>query len=100
MRKLMTIVGVAATGLTLIAAPGLAQAHRYHHGYYRHSGYNYGCHARQRHDANTGTVLGAIGGGLIGNSVSGHGSKFGGTLIGAGVGAVAGHQIAKHNSPC
>ncbi len=43
---------------------------------------------------NTGTVLGAIGGGLLGNSVSKGG---GGALIGAGVGAVAGHQIAKHN---
>ena len=98
MRKLMTIVGMAAASLTLVAAPGLAQAHRYHHGYHRH--YDNGCRARQRHDANTGTVLGAIGGGLIGHSVAGHGSKLGGTLIGAGVGAVAGHQIAKHNSPC
>ncbi|WP_293370745.1 glycine zipper domain-containing protein [Phenylobacterium sp.] len=43
---------------------------------------------------NTGTVLGAVGGGLIGNSVSKGG---GGALVGAGLGAVAGHQIAKHN---
>jgi uncharacterized protein YcfJ len=43
---------------------------------------------------NTGTVLGAVGGGLLGNSISKGG---GGALIGAGVGAVAGHQIAKHN---
>jgi hypothetical protein len=38
-----------------------------------------------------------VAGGLIGNSVSHHGGKLGGTLIGAGVGAVAGHEIAKHN---
>ncbi len=44
---------------------------------------------------NTGTVLGAVGGGLIGNSISKGG---GGALVGAGVGAVAGHQIAKHNA--
>ncbi len=100
MRRLMTIAGTAAAGLALVAAPGLAQAQHYHHHHYRHYGYYNGCQARQRHDANTGTVLGAIGGGLIGHSVAGHGSKFGGTLIGAGVGAVAGHQIAKHNSPC
>jgi uncharacterized protein YcfJ len=43
---------------------------------------------------NTGTVLGAVGGGLLGNSVSKGG---GGALVGAGLGAVAGHQIAKHN---
>jgi uncharacterized protein YcfJ len=43
---------------------------------------------------NTGTVLGAVGGGLIGNSLSKGG---GGALVGAGLGAVAGHQIAKHN---
>jgi uncharacterized protein YcfJ len=43
---------------------------------------------------NTGTVLGAVGGGLLGNSVSKGG---GGAIVGAGLGAVAGHQIAKHN---
>lgn len=47
-----------------------------------------------RHARNTGTVVGAIGGGLIGQAVS---HNTGGTLIGAGVGAVAGHEVAKHN---
>ena len=46
---------------------------------------------------NTGTVVGAVTGGLLGNALSHGGGKTGGTLIGAGVGAVAGHQIAKHN---
>lgn len=50
--------------------------------------------ASSRGSRNTGTVLGAIGGGLLGNSVSKGG---GGALVGAGLGAVAGHQIAKHN---
>ena len=44
---------------------------------------------------NTGTVVGAVAGGLLGNVVT-HG-KTGGTLIGAGAGAVAGHEIAKNN---
>ena len=98
MRKPLTIAGMAAATVALVG-PSLADAYPYHHPhrYYRH--YDR-CAAHHRHAANTGTVLGAIGGGLIGNSVAGHGSKFGGTLIGAGVGAVAGHQIAKHNSPC
>jgi outer membrane lipoprotein SlyB len=64
-------------------------------------------HAEQRHRVrvcrdvssrgarNTGTVLGAVGGGLLGNSVSKGG---GGAIVGAGLGAVAGHQIAKHNA--
>ena len=43
----------------------------------------------------TGTVIGAVAGGLLGNALT-HG-KTGGTVIGAGAGAVAGHQIAKHN---
>ena len=46
---------------------------------------------------NTGTVVGAVAGGLAGNALSHGGGKTGGTIIGAGLGAVAGHQIAKHN---
>jgi uncharacterized protein YcfJ len=46
---------------------------------------------------NTGTVVGAVAGGLLGNALSHGGGKTGGTLLGAGAGAVAGHQIAKHN---
>jgi uncharacterized protein YcfJ len=41
--------------------------------------------------------VGALAGGRLGNTVSSGGGKTGGTLIGAGAGAVAGHQIAKHN---
>src|SRR4051812_2245695 len=51
-----------------------------------------------RHKANNGALIGAVGGGLLGHTVAGHGNKTGGTLIGAGVGAVAGHQIAKSNA--
>lgn len=51
-----------------------------------------------RKEANKGTVVGAVAGGLIGNAVAGHGSKTEGTVIGAGVGAVAGHEIAKKNA--
>jgi uncharacterized protein YcfJ len=51
-----------------------------------------------KHARNTGTAIGAVGGGLLGNAVAGHGNKTGGTLLGAGVGAVVGHQVAKKNS--
>jgi uncharacterized protein YcfJ len=50
-----------------------------------------------RGERNTGTVVGAVAGGLLGNALSHGGGKTGGTIIGAGAGAVAGHQIAKHN---
>ena len=45
--------------------------------------------------ANNGTVIGALAGGLAGNTIAGRGDRTEGTLIGAGVGAVAGHAIAK-----
>ena len=45
--------------------------------------------------ATTGTVIGAVGGGLLGNAIGGN---TGSTVVGAGVGAVAGHQIAKSNA--
>jgi uncharacterized protein YcfJ len=47
-----------------------------------------------RRAANKGTAIGAIGGGVVGN-VAGHSTTS--TLLGVGVGAVAGHQIAKSN---
>ncbi|WP_240609465.1 glycine zipper 2TM domain-containing protein [Phenylobacterium deserti] len=48
-----------------------------------------------RKSGNTGTVIGAVAGGLLGNAVASKGVKTEGTVLGAGVGAVAGHQIAK-----
>src|SRR5258708_30179898 len=41
-----------------------------------------------------GTVLGAVGGGLVGNAIS-HGA--GGTLVGAGLGAFVGNNVAGSN---
>lgn len=40
-----------------------------------------------------GTIIGAIAGGLLGNSIAGRGDRTAGTLIGAGVGALAGRAI-------
>jgi uncharacterized protein YcfJ len=50
-----------------------------------------------RNARNTGTAVGAVAGGLLGNAVSNGGGKTGGTIIGAGLGAVAGHEVAKRN---
>lgn len=55
------------------------------------------CRAARHHSANTGTILGAVGGGLLGFGLGGHAL---GTLIGAGGGAVLGHQIGAHAHRC
>ncbi len=48
---------------------------------------------RCRRDGSTGTILGAIAGGLIGNGVAGRGDRTLGTVIGAGGGALVGRSI-------
>ena len=104
MKKLVISAAAISSVLALIAAPGMAQA-RHHH--YRHATtYRYDSHRRyassdcnrsHHHAANTGTVLGAVGGGLIGNAIGGDAA---GTIVGAGAGAVVGHQIGAHSHRC
>ncbi len=48
----------------------------------------------------TGTVLGAIGGALLGNAISSHGGKTGGTIIGGVAGAAVGSNLAKGARDC
>jgi len=74
MRKIITSAALAA----LCAAPLLATA----------TDASASCRGR----ANTGTAVGAVGGALVGNSIS-HGG--GGAILGGLGGAVLGHQIAK-----
>ncbi|ACG76888.1 putative outer membrane lipoprotein SlyB precursor [Phenylobacterium zucineum HLK1] len=47
----------------------------------------------------TGTVVGAVAGGLLGNVVAGRGDRTEGTLLGAAVGGVAGNQLTKCKRP-
>jgi hypothetical protein len=56
--------------------------------YYRDRGYR--CHS-----SGAGAVLGAIAGGLIGNSVSGYYDRGIGTVAGAGLGAVVGDSVER-----
>ena len=46
----------------------------------------------------TGTVVGALGGAVLGSAVAGHGNKTEGAVIGAGLGGLTGHQLAKKNA--
>ena len=81
-RKWIAIIALMGSGLTLAAAPALAEHERV-----------LVCDAKPK--TTKGTVIGAVAGGVLGNVIAGHGAKTEGAVIGAGVGAVAGHQIAK-----
>ena len=74
MRKLVASAAALATLASVVAVPELAQA-RHHHYRSSHRSY-YSCPHERRNAANRGT------------------------LIGAGVGAVAGHEIARNNHRC
>lgn len=50
-------------------------------------------------DGDGGTVIGAIAGGLLGNQVAGYGDRTLGTVLGAGVGALAGRAIDRGDPP-
>lgn len=74
MRPILMLAGVAV----LLTAPALAQARTY-------------CGEAGHNRRVTGTVLGAVGGALIGNAVA----PRGGALIGGLGGAVVGNQLAR-----
>lgn len=52
-----------------------------------------GRHHRCRDSGTSGTIIGAIAGGLLGNSLAGYGDRTAGTIIGGGAGALAGRAI-------
>lgn len=54
----------------------------------------------RRSDGTTGTIIGAIAGGTLGNLIAGHGDKTVGSIIGGTLGAVLGNQIAKGDVRC
>lgn len=68
---------------------------------YRDNRAYYGDRYRCRNDGTTGTIVGAIAGGLLGHEVAGRrGDKTTGVIIGGAVGAVAGRAIDKGNGRC
>ena len=77
MTRTALVLGLAAAmALPTLASPTSALAN---------------CHDRKV----GGTALGAVAGGLLGNSLAHGGGRLGGTLLGAGAGAVVGHEIAR-----
>jgi outer membrane lipoprotein SlyB len=64
---------------------------------YRDNDGRYYC---KRDDGTTGTIVGAIAGGVLGNVIAPGGSKTLGTILGAGGGALAGRAIDKNDVQC
>jgi len=79
------------TGLLALVIPGAAMAQPY----------DPGCVRSNENNQAAGTVLGAIGGALLGGAVAGRGHQGDGAAVGALGGAVAGNVIAgSQNHPC
>ena len=62
---------------------------------YRGSDGRYYC---KRNDGTTGLIIGAAGGGILGNVIDGGRHRVGGTLIGGALGALLGRSIDQNNS--
>jgi uncharacterized protein YcfJ len=120
MLKTLSLVGAAlalTAGAVVPLAPAQAQRYGYDQSYrdgynrngydrsYRGSdrsyrGYNRSYRARQKcNDGDGGTIVGAIAGGLLGNGIAGRGDRTVGTILGAGVGALAGRAIDRSDRP-
>jgi Ni/Co efflux regulator RcnB len=72
-------------------------------GYYGERNYGndyYGQQSRRCSKGSTGTILGAIAGGLIGNGVAGRGDRTLGAVLGGGAGALAGRAIDRNGNRC
>jgi Ni/Co efflux regulator RcnB len=54
----------------------------------------------RRSDGTTGLIIGALGGGVLGNVIAPGGSKTLGSILGGGLGAVLGSSIDKGNVTC
>ncbi len=54
----------------------------------------------RRDDGTTGLIIGALGGGVLGNVVAPGGSKTLGTILGGGAGALLGREIDKGDVRC
>ncbi|MGH6956400.1 MAG: hypothetical protein ACREEW_07010 [Caulobacteraceae bacterium] len=63
--------------------------------------YDRGCVQSNRQNNAAGTVLGAIGGAIVGGAIAGHHNRGAGVVVGGVGGALAGNAIARSNDhPC
>jgi hypothetical protein len=117
MFKQFTLAIAALSMGSAALVPAAAEAQRYgdryerrydDRGYYRDRGYrNYDrrgydrrySYNRRCNDGTTGTIVGAIAGGLLGRTIDSRGDRTLGTVLGGVGGAVAGNAIGKSNNP-
>ncbi len=116
------LIATAMTGVT--ATPVMAREYRNngYYGDYGRAGYGYQNDRRDdrqynqrnrndrynnnrnyqrcNNDGTTGTILGAVVGGLLGHEVAGRNARTEGAIIGAAVGALGGRAIDKSDSNC
>ncbi|WP_343526548.1 glycine zipper 2TM domain-containing protein [Sphingomonas sp.] len=106
MMKTLTLTATALAmigGAVLPATAADAQryrgrAHQYDRGY--HDGARDEYRAQKcRRSGTTGTIVGAIAGGLLGRTVDTEGDRTLGTLVGGGAGALAGRAIERSGRP-
>jgi hypothetical protein len=117
MKKLiLAIAAIASLGVPVAAQ---ARDHRYDGYYGRHYDNRYGNrydnryrgyydrntrryynndrrYDRRCNNGTTGTVLGAVAGGLLGRTIDQHGDRTLGTVVGAGGGALAGRALTRN----
>jgi uncharacterized protein YcfJ len=118
MLKKLSFAGaaIAMTATALVpATPAMAQSRHYDsrnydRGYYdngytndarTYRGENYNRYRAQRRckSGDTGTIVGAIAGGLLGRVVTGRNDRLLGTVLGAGAGALAGRAVERSDRP-
>ena len=111
LRSPIIAVSALAAALPLAACdqygsrPGYASDGYARNGYYLRDGDSIyrdrdGRYYCRKPDGTTGTIVGALAGGVLGNIIAPGGSKTLGTILGAGAGALAGRAIDKNNVRC
>ncbi|MET4895785.1 glycine zipper 2TM domain-containing protein [Sphingomonadaceae bacterium jetA1] len=108
---MMKTLTLTATTLAMIGGAVLpataADAQRYRRSYHAdryNRGYSDGERAEYRYQkcrrsGTTGTIVGAVAGGLLGRTIDTDGDRTLGTLIGGGAGALAGRAIERSGRP-
>jgi hypothetical protein len=119
----VTALAIGTTAIAPAAADAQRYGSRYSQGYdtyqggyrqdgYRQRGYDQRGYARTYRDdrsyarrntrcnsGTTGTIVGAIAGGLLGRTIDSRGDRALGTVLGGAAGALAGNAVGKSNNP-
>ncbi|MFM9851348.1 MAG: glycine zipper 2TM domain-containing protein [Sphingomonadaceae bacterium] len=91
MRMTMTVASIATMVAPLLIASAPASAHGRYKTFRGADGRTY-C---RKSDGTVGAIVGAVGGGLLGNIIGGRGDKTITTLVGAGAGGLAGRAVER-----